>query len=729
MLNMKKITLSVLLFILSANIFASNEDVTAMQKMVGRLFPKYASSFVFVTQENTAKDCFILKSENHKIVISGNNANSMAMALNYYLKNYCHTVVTWFKNDPIEMPKVLPQIPVEVQSSAKVPYRFFLNYCTFGYTMPWWKWSDWEHFIDWMALNGINMPLAITGQEAIWYNVWRKLGLTDEEVRSYFTGPAHLPWHRMCNVDGWQSPLPMSWLDSQKDLQKLIVARERELNMHPVLPAFAGHIPAALKRIYPNVKCTQVSKWGGFADQYRCTFLDPRDSLYAVIQKAYLEEQTSLYGTDHIYGIDTFNEVDPPTWDENTLEAYAKHIYESLSAVDPQAIWLQMAWLFYNNQKHWTSPRIRAYLKGVPQDKLILLDYFCDYKELWKRTDNYFGQPYIWCYLGNFGGNSMLVGNVKSVSERLANVGEHGGNNFKGVGATLEGFDMNEFMYEFVFSKAWTSRQSDEEWISNLADSRVGKISPEARAAWKMLYNNIYVHPTIGSEATLTNARPCLKGHGHWTTDNIFFYQQKDLLDVWKTLLSVKNSSRNSYEFDVINIGRQVLGNYFGSVRDEFAKAYEDGNVVLLKSKGKKMKEILVDMEKLLDCHSTFSLKNWISDARDIGKDNAEKDYYEKNARTLITAWGDTPHLTDYANRSWAELTDQYYAVRWNHFIDKVIEAAEAKQTFDEKDFYNWSVSFERGWIEPSHTIKYHEGGNGIAVAKVLYTKYAKEIK
>ena len=38
-----------------------------------------------------------------------------------------------------------------------------LNYCTFGYTMPWWTWQDWERFIDWMALNGITTPLAATG--------------------------------------------------------------------------------------------------------------------------------------------------------------------------------------------------------------------------------------------------------------------------------------------------------------------------------------------------------------------------------------------------------------------------------------------------------------------------------------------------------------------------------------------------------------------------------------
>lgn len=134
----------------------------------------------------------------------------MAVGLNHYLKNYCLTTISWYKDDPIELPKTLPNIPAEVTIKANVPTRFFLNYCTFGYSMTWWKWSDWEHFIDWMALNGINMPLAITGQEAIWYKVWSKLGLTDEEIRGYFTGPAHLPWHRMCNLDGWQSPYPKS---------------------------------------------------------------------------------------------------------------------------------------------------------------------------------------------------------------------------------------------------------------------------------------------------------------------------------------------------------------------------------------------------------------------------------------------------------------------------------------------------------------------------------------
>ena len=135
----------------------------------------------------------------------------------------------------------------------------------------------------------------------VWYKVWKKIGLTDEEIRSYFTGPVYLPWHRMANIDGWNGPLPMQWLESQAELQKKILARERELNMTPVLPAFAGHVPAALKRIHPDANIQYLGKWAGFGDSYRCHFLNPEEPLFAEIQKSFLEEQEKMFGTDHIY--------------------------------------------------------------------------------------------------------------------------------------------------------------------------------------------------------------------------------------------------------------------------------------------------------------------------------------------------------------------------------------------------------------------------------------------
>lgn len=61
--------------------------------------------------------------------------------------------------------------------------------------------------------------------------------------------------------------------------------------------------------------------------------------------------------------------------------------------------------------------RLRAYLTAVPQDKLVLLDYFCEKTEVWRTTDGFYGQPFIWCYLGNFGGNTMLVGNINELEK------------------------------------------------------------------------------------------------------------------------------------------------------------------------------------------------------------------------------------------------------------------------------------------------------------------------
>ena len=406
----------------------------------------------------------------------------------------------------------------------------------------------------------------------------------------------------------------------------------------------------------------------------------------------------------------------------------AKHIYESVAAVDPEAVWLQMTWLFYADIKHWTTPRIKSYLRSVPQDRLILLDYFCEYTEIWKQTDSYFGQPYLWCYLGNFGGNSFLSGPVNLVSERLADALKNGGSNLKGVGSTLEGIDLNQFMYEFVLDKAWNGGQTDKEWFFKLADRRIGKISPEARKAWEILANKVYVQPAQVGQGTLTNARPCLKGNGHWTTKPTIEYQPKDLVEAWRLLLSVKDCQRDSYEFDLVNIGRQVLGNYFNVVRDEFTLAYEAGDIPMMKNRGNKMREILADLDKLVSCHPTFSLHKWITDARDMGHDTASKNYYEMNARSLITIWGDSYHLTDYANRSWAGLTNQYYSVRWDRFINKVIEAAEKKKNFDEEEFFNQSRIYENEWVNPSNRISYNEGGDGIKLARQIYKKYAKEI-
>ena len=75
-----------------------------------------------------------------------------------------------------------------------VRFRYYQNVCTFSYSSVWWNWTRWQREIDWMALNGINLPLAFTGQEAIWQRVYHKIGLTQQELDTFFAGPAFLAW-------------------------------------------------------------------------------------------------------------------------------------------------------------------------------------------------------------------------------------------------------------------------------------------------------------------------------------------------------------------------------------------------------------------------------------------------------------------------------------------------------------------------------------------------------
>ena len=107
--------------------------------------------------------------------------------------------------------------------------------------------------------------------------------------------------------------------------------------------------------------------------------------MFAKIQKLFLDEQKKLFGTDHIYGLDPFNEVDPPSFEPEYLRKIASDMYATLTAADPKAQWMQMTWMFYFDKDKWTSERMKALLTGVPQNKMILLDYHPEKINLWKK--------------------------------------------------------------------------------------------------------------------------------------------------------------------------------------------------------------------------------------------------------------------------------------------------------------------------------------------------------
>ena len=361
---------------------------------------------------------------------------------------------------------------------------------------------------------------------------------------------------------------------------------------------------------------------------------------------------------------------------------------------------------------------------------MILLDYYAENTEIWKLTKSYYGQPYLWCYLGNFGGNTMMTGNLRETGKRIENAFINGGKNFWGIGSTLESFDVNPFMYEYVFEKAWENKLDDDQWMERLADRRFGSKCPEIRKAWSELLNKVYIANAHLGQGALTNARPTLKGHGNWTTNPKIAYSNKDLFQIWELMLKGKDSSkRDSYVFDVVNIGRQVISNYFLQLRDEFTLAYEQKNKEEVMRKGLEMLELLSDLDMLLSCHSTFSFGRWICAAEVFGKDAAEKEYYKKNARTLLTTWGERGQsLNDYANRSWAGLTKSYYTPRWQAFVYDVCKAMEENREFDEKVFREKMLDMEADWMEHDFVSSDVPRKDGVMIAFSLMKKYKAQI-
>ena len=208
-----------------------------------------------IPSSGSGKDCYEIVAEGGDLVLRGSSPVALCYAFDRYLRYGCGAMVTW-SGEHVDIPGSWP----EYKESAESPYdlRYFLNVCTFGYTAPYWDWERWSEEIDWMALHGVNMPLASVASEAIAMRVWKKFGLTDEEIGSFFTGPAYLPWHRMGNINGFDGPLTADWHKDQIALQHRILDKMRALGMQPVAPAFAGFVPPAFMEKYPDAHVRQL---------------------------------------------------------------------------------------------------------------------------------------------------------------------------------------------------------------------------------------------------------------------------------------------------------------------------------------------------------------------------------------------------------------------------------------------------------------------------------------
>jgi alpha-N-acetylglucosaminidase len=181
--------------------------------------------------------------------------------------------------------------------------------------------------------------------------VFLSINLTQEEIDTFFSGPAFLSWNRFGNIQGsWgNSTLPQEWIDHEFELSKRIVARMVDLGMMPVLPAFTGFVPEGITRVVSNATVVRGSEWNGFGTTYsNVTFLEAEDPLFTKLQVKLVGIQNEIYGNvSSVYTLDQFNENTPVSGDVDYLKNLSRETMNSLRIADPNAVWLMQVSLSF----------------------------------------------------------------------------------------------------------------------------------------------------------------------------------------------------------------------------------------------------------------------------------------------------------------------------------------------------------------------------------------------
>ena len=715
-MSTKNFLLASLFSLLPFTLFAN-----PIKDLLERIDPGASKKFVIQLQKNADKDFFELDQKGDKVVVRGNTYVNIATGLNWYLKYYAGIQLTW-NNMQADLPEALPKVPHPERHETNLGLRYDFNYCTYSYTMAFWDWARWEKEIDWMALHGINLPLAAVGQECVWRNMLLQLGYTKDEINRFIAGPAFLAWWAMNNLEGWGGPNPDSWYEQQEALQKKILKRMHEYGIKPVLPGYSGMVPHdANKKLGLNV--TEPALWNGFT---RPAFLMPTDSRFAEIAALYYKELEKLFGKADYYSMDPFHELENA--EDVDFDAAGKAVLNAMRKANPKAVWVIQGWT--------ENPRPEM-IKNMKNGDLLILDLFSECRpmwgipSIWKRDKGYEQHDWLFCMLENFGGNVGLHGRLDQLLNNFYltknnPLAEH----LKGIGLTMEGSENNPMMFELMCELPWRPEKiTKEAWLKEYLAARYGVKDEKIEQAWEILANGIYNCPfgnnQQGPHESIFCGRPSMNNFqvSSWSKmEN--YYDPTSTEDAARLMLEVADKYRgnNNFEYDLVDIVRQALSDRGRIVYNQAIADFKSFDKRSYARHSKEFLDLLLAQDRLLATRSEFRVGRWINQARSLGNTPEEKDLYEWNARVQITTWGnrtcaDEGGLRDYAHKEWNGILKDFYYKRWEAWW-KMLQGVLDGGEMQEIDWY----AMEEPWTLQHNPYKTEAEGDCIDTAREVFS-------
>ncbi|KAF9912980.1 hypothetical protein BX616_010194 [Lobosporangium transversale] len=567
-----------------------------------RLPPAYHETFIFTlvpgltpASATNIHDTFrVSNRDNGTIMIEGATLSGLGAGLNYYLRNACEVEMSWSGDRFMDVPNTPPAIQDPegkgVIRASFVPWRYYMNVVTFGYSFAFWDWKRWERELDWMMLNGVNMALAMVGQEYVFREMYESLGATRQELNGFFSGPAFMAWQRMGNIQGsWgvtnDTRFKHDWIDSQWQLQGHIMRRMNEFNMTAILPSFNGFVPREFPAKFPHIKFDRASDWDFLGEvNSRNTFISSTEPFFANLTSRFIQTQSTLYQkhgfaptTDkNYYLLDLFNELRPVCTKQECLRSVTNGVMKALKAADPKAVWVMQSW-FLLQSDIWKQAEKKAFFDGILEagggKDAFIMDLYSEVRPQWEVTEGFFGIEWGWSMLNNFGGTQGMYGALDTILAGPFEGYRQTAKKMRGMGITMEGINNNEYVYQIVFDIPWESVEAtDPEHSKNLTKPSSGqelkqsglnkqkhlegyirrrygshRATPTVLEAWETLSQTVWNCTTgqVGQSRSIMDSTPGLDMYrpGFMTTQ--FWYNQTRVVRAWNQFVGSVDISPN----------------------------------------------------------------------------------------------------------------------------------------------------------------------------------------
>ena len=665
--------------------------VKEAKKVIERTFGQVPANVEFsMLEKPDSLDTYALSVKGNVLTVEGTSAIALCKGFYDFVLENGYGIASW-TGDRLEFPAELSDM---ARKSVTTPFcdRLYYNVCTYGYTTPFWGWKEWEKEIDWIALHGFSMPLAPIAGEAILARVWSKLGLSQEEIDAYFTGPAHFPWMRMGNMTAIDGGMSQEWHKEQIALQHKINDRMLDLGMTPVYQGFAGFVPKAMKEHYPEVDM-MTTKWSG----HESYMLSPVDSLFSVIGTEFIKEWEKEFGKGKYYLIDSFNELDIPFGEKGSQERhdklhhYSKTIYDALAAANPDAVWVMQGWMFGYQRDIWDPQSVEALLSGAPDDKMMVIDLAVDFNNYvwkngnsWDNLSGFYGKSWIWSTVPNFGGRTALKGPLDFyLNGHLDAVRSENKGHLTGFGTSPEGVENNEILYELISAAAWSDSEIDlEAFLDSYNRARYGVADPAFTKFWSELRQSVYNNFTNNARF-LWQQRPAYHRGETMTINEHYFAGIESFLSV-----ADQYKDNELYVTDAIQYAALYL-----AAKAEYALkaanwAIVAGDTEKAQALVDQLLEMLLDMDRLLESHPILRIQRWMDMAAENATSAEETAAFQKEVKRLVSTWSG-PSLKDYSARVWSGLVRDFYVPRLEYYYSKAIKGEVADMvTFENKYHY-----------------------------------------